>query len=156
MNIRPIAFMVATSASLWLAEVNAAELKTNPTAPSPLPAVENSTVKSDRPVLKPGMSAEEVRRLVGTPEAILPMEAPEGKAETWNYRRVLNQQTRQVATTTTNIPAFNGLPRDMGTEVQLSYRLERTTVYQVSSLLMFDGKLVVAKQWQSKSVSYDN
>lgn len=156
MKLRPIPFIVATSVSFFITGLSASESKPDGPAAASVPTSESSPNKTARPVLKTGMDAAAIRRLIGAPDEITPMETPEGKAETWNYRRVLDRQTRQVAATATNVPAFSGLPRDMGTEVQLGYRTERTTIYQVSSLLMVEGKLILAKQWRSNVVSYDD
>ena len=101
------------------------------------------------PVLKKGMPADEVIRSIGKPESIKPMQTPEGKAEVWIYRRVANSVSRQAAVTTESVPAFNGIGvgNDSSGSVTIpSYRMEHITVYQVSSLLMFDGKLVTATQ----------
>lgn len=96
------------------------------------------------PVLKAGATAEEILKLVGKPDQVRPMATQAGKAEVWVYRRLAKHVTRQTA---------------MGTEQQQTYgidgtstisvptmKMERIEVYQVSSLLMFDGKLVTATQ----------
>ena len=63
----------------------------------------------------------------------------------WIYRRVVDQQTRQIAATVRDVSTFNGEAVGLGSAPELEYRLEHTTVYQVTALLTFDGKLVLAK-----------
>jgi len=101
------------------------------------------------PVLKAGTPAEEIRRLVGRPDVIRPMEAKDGKAEVWVYRRLAKHIARQSATTTENVSAYTGMGDSGGANINVavpSFRMEHVMVYQVSSLLMFDGKLVTGTQ----------
>lgn len=94
------------------------------------PASKQAKTKSAPIALEKGMTAEEVQRIIGKPAEIKPMESPEGKAETWTYRRVLDRQTTQEAVSTSSVPAFNGLPDTMGSAVTLQYRLKYTTTHQ--------------------------
>lgn len=101
------------------------------------------------PILKPGMTAKEVIRAIGKPERIKPRESKEGKAEVWTYRRELGRWTDQRVVAEMGLPAFistgpgNG---GMGTVYEPVYRTEHVTEIQVSSILMFDDKLVTATQ----------
>jgi hypothetical protein len=100
------------------------------------------------------MTAEEVQRLVGKPVEIKPIEAPEGKAETWIYRRQIGRQTTQE-TVPGNVGSFMLVEGTLSTPPPLEYRTKTTKSYQVTSLLMFEGKLIKAKQSVSQVVNYD-
>ena len=110
-----------------------------------LPSAESPANKSAKPSLEKGMTVEQIERIAGKPAEIRPLKAPEGKAESWIYRRVVDRQTRQIAATVKDVSAFKGEAFGMGSAPELEYRLEHTTVYQVTALLTFDGKLVLAK-----------
>lgn len=105
--------------------------------------------------LQKGMTADEIVALIGKPDKIEPMKTAEGKAEAWTYRRKIDTMVTQVPTHTIDITAFNGMPSagSLSGTVQtptLAYSMETTTTYQVTSLLIYDGKLVVAKQWRER------
>ncbi len=96
------------------------------------------------PVLKTGASAEEVIKLVGKPDVVKPMATKEGKAEIWIYRRLAKEFTRQTAAATEDLKTFG---TDGMTTISVpSQKMEYISVYQVSSLLMFNGQLVTAAQ----------
>lgn len=111
--------------------------------------------KGALPVLKVGSTADEIMQLVGKPLEVTPKPSPEGKAEVWTYRRVVSEQTEQVAGRVTN-PQAASLPGVMGSTPEIQYRLVHYTIYQVTSLLLFNGKLITAKQSFEKVASYDN
>lgn len=108
-----------------------------------------------KPVLEKGMSEEEIVRLIGKPASVEAMAAPQGKAEKWTYRRVVGRNMVQSGINQGMAPAFTGptMGEELGKVAVLEYRLKSVTTYQVTSLLMFDGKLVVAKQWKEQGES---
>ncbi|HEX2854815.1 MAG TPA: hypothetical protein VHO24_16400 [Opitutaceae bacterium] len=147
--------LIAGAASFLASAALVFAAETKPATPA-AQASGAPAARSAPTALQEGMTAEEVQRIIGKPAEIKPMESPEGKAETWTYRRVLGKETTQEAVSTSSVPAFNGLPNTMGAAVTLQYRLKHTVTHQVTTLLMFEGKLVKARQWVSKSVSYDS
>ena len=113
--------------------------------------------KKARPALTKGMSAEEVRGIVGQPTEVEAIKTDEGKAEKWTYRREVDHTVIQTANTERTIPAFTGHNADgpvIGTAIVPDYRLKHVYTYQVTSLLMFEGRLVVAKQWLEREESF--
>jgi hypothetical protein len=115
----------------------------------PVPAQKPVKNPEGWPVLKKGMPAADVLRLIGKPDLVQPMDTKEGKAEVWIYRRLAKTVHQQSATGVASIPAFTGmgLGNDAtGTASTLTYRMEEISIYQVSSLLMFDGKMAAASQ----------
>lgn len=125
------------------------------------PSSENSTAadapKSAKPSLQKGMDAASVIRLIGKPEQIRSMNSPEGKAETWIYRRLLSRTMTQQATGTRDVPAFDGsVGAQMGTRPEIVYSNVTVETYQVTHLLMFNDQLLVAKQWREQSRSFSH
>lgn len=120
----------------------------------------DSRAKTGKPALEKGMTAETILQLIGKPQEIAPRASPEGKAETWTYRRILETKHLLVASAVETIPVFlRASPTEgnvMGTATRPIYNFKHITTYQVTALLMFDGKLVVAKQWREQEQSYDN
>lgn len=110
-----------------------------------------------KPVLDKGMTAEQVRRAIGAPLAIKPMEAPAGsKAETWIYRRQIGTTMRQAAVTMKTQPMYigPGFQNTVEDRPVMDYQLEQITTYQVTALLMVDDHLVLARQWKETQRSY--
>lgn len=109
--------------------------------------------------LNPGMSAEAIVKQIGRPVEITPIKVAEGQAEIWIYRRQLARETRHTPTSTQSVPAFVGVSGGGGAVIasrpSAVYSIENVTTYQVTSLLMFEGKLRVAKQTQETVRSFN-
>lgn len=103
-----------------------------------------------KPVLDKGMEATTILQLVGQPDEIKPIKSSDLKAETWIYRRKLSQTIQQTANTQAYIPAMVGFDSGgviIGKALVPEYRLKYIRAYQVTALLMVDGKLQVGRQW---------
>ncbi|HEY5551370.1 MAG TPA: hypothetical protein VIK52_05760 [Opitutaceae bacterium] len=115
--------------------------------------------KPAKPAIQKGMSAEEVRKIIGEPAAIKHIDKEDITAETWTYRRKVRTETTQEVVGDVNQPAFVGLgmgdESGLGTASVPVYRLKHTTFYQVTALLMVDGTLVEARQWVDQEVNYE-
>lgn len=106
--------------------------------------------KPAKPVIHKGMTAAEILRLIGKPEQVKPIVVGDVKGESWIYRRVAKRTMNQTAATMETVPTFGGLgiQGDGIVDIQVpSQRLENITIYQMTALLIFDGKLVATKQW---------
>jgi len=118
------------------------------------------TAKTSKPNLEQGMSAAEVRAIVGDPVEIKSMESKEAKAEQWIYRRKVRTETTQEAVSFEEQPAFIGLgvgnENGLGTVSVPVYRLKYTTFYQITALLMVNDTLIMARQWMEQNVSYES
>lgn len=112
---------------------------------------ENRTEEKTHPVIKQGMTSEVVLATVGKPAEVRPMQSPEGQAEVWTYRRVFRRDTSQIATGVEEIPAFVGTNGPPGWTKQVTHSIRTVTIYQVTSLLMFNGQVLTAKQWLERS-----
>jgi hypothetical protein len=124
-------------------------------APAASPNV--SVAKGGLPVLKTGITSDEVVALVGKPLEVKAQPAPEGKAEIWSYRRLVDEQQRQVATSVNIVGAYNPIT-DAGPSQspELQFTQVHIRTYQVTELLIFNDKLVTAKQWNEQKTTYDN
>lgn len=108
-------------------------------------------------VLKRGTPAEALEKQFGKPQEVKEITTPDGKGVAWVYKRLAKTVTRQVAATLETQPVYAGLGqavsiRDVAVP---SYRLERTEIYQMTALLLIDGKLVTAKQWVTEQKQFD-
>lgn len=141
-NVRAIVFLCAAA---LLAPGCATDDK--PVA-SAAPAV-GPAGKGSLPVLKVGATAEEIVRLVGKPLEVAPMQTPEGKAETWTYRRLVDEESSEVAEPSRAAPVIEPAHGIVSAGVQMSeteFHTVYVKTYQVTSLLMFNGKLAASKQ----------
>jgi hypothetical protein len=127
---------VAAAVGVWAAPAKAAQAK---------------------PVLDKGMESALIVRLVGEPDEISPLKADEGKAETWIYRRKIGQTIHQTANTQAYIPAMVGFDAGgviIGQALVPQYRLKYVRAYQVTALLMVDGKLQLGRQWVTQDEQF--
>lgn len=96
------------------------------------------------PGLKVGMTAELIRKQLGAPVEIKPMESPVGKAEVWVYNIERTVDTTQVATSTRDMPAFTITMSGPGTVnvPEPVYSLADKKQDITLSLLMLNGRLI--------------
>ncbi len=112
-----------------------------------------------KPVLDKGMAAAAIIQLVGQPNEITPIKSDSSKAETWVYRRKVGQTVFQTANTQAFIPAVVGFDSGgmiMGKALVPDYRLKYAAAYQVTALLIVDGKLQLGRQWIQQTEEFAN
>jgi hypothetical protein len=117
-------------------------------------AIESTKTK---PVLEKGMDAATIIQLVGKPDEISRLQSGEANAETWIYRRKINQTIHQTANTQAFIPAMVGFQASgpvIGKALVPEYRLKYVRDYQVTALLMVDGKLQLGRQWLAQDEQF--
>lgn len=110
-----------------------------------------------QPILEKGMAGAAIKQLVGAPVEIQDLKAGEVKAEKWIYRCILNEGTIQTANTQAYVPAMVGFDSGgmkMGKTLVPEYRLKYVKVYQVTALLMINGKLERGRQWTEREESF--
>jgi hypothetical protein len=110
-----------------------------------------------KPVLDKGMDATTIIQLVGQPDEVTPLKSGAAKAETWIYRRKTAQTILQTANTQAFIPAmvgFDGGGMVIGRAVVPQYRLKYIRDYQVTALLLVDGKLQLGRQWATQDEQF--
>jgi hypothetical protein len=107
-----------------------------------------------KPRLEKGMSAEEIRQLLGRPNDIAKVKSPDDNAERWTYRRKIGQTVEQTANTRTFVLAMTGVNGDLAPQIGPvpvpEYRLKYIAAYQVTALLIVDGKLEFGRQWYER------
>lgn len=152
MKTRSKLSLLLSSCVLLTALASYAATETKSASPSP-------TKSTEKPKLAKGMTTEAIVALIGRPVEITPMKTDTGKAETWIYRRVIDTKTTQVASSTQSVPAFLGINKngaDIGTTTIPQFHFKKIITFQVTTLLIFEGKLVVAKQSIEQSESFAN
>lgn len=95
-----------------------------------------------------GMSADEVRNLVGRPHVVTPTQHGEVNAETWLYLRKLDEAVSPIPIGTREIPAINPIT---GQNIVIEEPILHdgfTTLYEDFSLLLVDGHVVAIKRRQ--------
>ena len=101
-----------------------------------------------------GMTAEEVRSLVGEPKEIKPLNKTDLKSDVWLYDRKIADITRMADVGNLEVPVTNARTGVDGTTTQsiVNLREEVITVNETVELLMIDGRLTALKrkQWSDR------
>jgi hypothetical protein len=124
-----------------------------PTAPSATaPAVSGTrpaiAVAPGHPeqALTKGMTADQVRQIMGAPAEVKPRPAPTGNAEVWVYRRTTYGGAQQVQVgsrpITVSEQGADGTYRDRIIREDPIYRQAHVKTTDTIQLLMFDGRFV--------------
>ena len=124
-------------------------------APAPsdkaIPDSKPAAVSPDSPesALKQAMGADAVRKILGQPEEIKPLKAPNGKAEIWVYKRQVNRRVERVQVgtipITTTVVGSDGVAHQqtLGEDIKFA-DLHRVTEETVE-VLMFNDHYVTHK-----------
>jgi hypothetical protein len=108
--------------------------------------------------LQNGMTAEEVKHIMGTPAEIKPMESPTGKAEVWIYRRTMLGRVEQIQVgskpITVSSVGGDGLAHLQTVAEEPIYKQAVHTDEETISLLMFDGRFISQKRTVEKRLNY--
>jgi hypothetical protein len=147
MKLRLIALLCLLSNAAF-----AADPATTPDAPD---------AAAKKKVIEQGMTGDEIAQLFGRPVEIKPMKMddPAAKAEQWIYRRKLKETTSSSAIAPNAMPTVslsdaNNAAYQIHVPVA-QYRIQRITTYQLTALLMVNGRLAAAKQWTERTEDYD-
>jgi hypothetical protein len=96
--------------------------------------------------LQKGMTAAEVRRIMGTPADIKVFLAPSGKAKIWSYRRTIVGATQQVQVGTQPINAQvlggDGAGHTRTLDQVPIYQPVHVETTETVRLLVFDGRFI--------------
>ena len=100
--------------------------------------------------LKQGMPAEAVLKLLGRPDQIKPIKAPEGKAESWVYSREIRQRVEQFNAVSPDIVTStvdaNGVVRQITSPGRVETHEIRYVTVETTEVLMFNDHFVVQKK----------
>lgn len=141
--------------ALILTAASAADKPAAPAAADPKSTDATEAGKDKKKMIEKGMTGDQITELFGKPKEIKAVESPDPtlKVEQWIYRRQVRQVSVQVPVGTHTVPSYSGFsgPGAAMTEaVETDYRQQLVTVYQVTALLMVNGKLQTAKQWNEQ------
>ena len=158
MHLRYPAFSSIAIAALLVSCTNVP----SPTAPVGTGAGSGPTATaiSDGPerALQNGMTAEEVKHIMGEPAEIKPMESPTGKAEVWVYHRTVFGRVEQVQVGSEVIKdSTSGSDGMVHTGTLAEVPIYKQAVHkdlETISLLMFDGKFISQKLTVEKRLEY--
>ncbi len=93
--------------------------------------------------LRKGMTAAEVRAILGEPDGIKPFKSPDIGVYVWTYNRIVRGPERQVITGTREIPAVNPITGLPITQQEPIYAQEITYLHETIELLM-QGDILLA------------
>jgi hypothetical protein len=100
--------------------------------------------------LKKGMTAAEVKRIMGEPVEKRPMKAPSGKAEVWVYHRSTNGLVKQVQVGSISTPlttkSTSGAIVVLGSVNEPVFKQATEVLDETISLLMFDDIYIQISQ----------
>ena len=96
-----------------------------------------------------GMTADEVRELIGKPAAIKRMKTESGKAEIWVYTYCKVVGSTQAATSMRNVETFCGASKGVQMVQQPVYSVVNRKAEETTELLMVDGSLVNWKRYRT-------
>lgn len=119
-----------------------------PPASAPAVAGPTAAAADDHPerTLKKGMTAEQVRRIMGAPAEITPRPSTAGRAEVWVYRRTTIGAPQQLQVGTKPISVMvqdaDGIYRSRVIQEEPIYRQAHDRITETVHLLMFDGQLL--------------
>lgn len=118
-----------------------------------------AAAKPGKRALEKDMTGETIISIIGKPNEITPMKSEQGKAETWVYRRKIGSKAVQVVIGERDVPAFIGLGgtgNDMNqSRKELIYGMKHVAIYRVTSILLFNNRLVTARQTDELSEKYE-
>jgi len=110
-------------------------------------------------VIEKGMDADAILAALGKPFEVKPIQSDDKAvhAENWIYRRKLKETSEQVPDSQGTVPAYVGTDAS-GVHIAdvpiVTYRNKHITTYQVTALLMINGKLELARQWLDEDSFY--
>lgn len=97
--------------------------------------------------VKKGMTASEVRKLVGEPKEIKPFKASDLKnSEVWVYQHKVAERTRLVTVGTREVPVADTMTGKAGVIQESVLGNEYLTVPETVELLMIEGQLIELKR----------
>lgn len=138
--------------------VGSAEVsKEKPAGDAAEKAPEAAKAKPKKQPLAKGMTSEEVIANIGKPKEVRPMTTEAGEAEVWTYLRLVDKQSKKVASVVQEA-AGGSMGMGMGgaeNGIRTIYRTEHTSNFEITELLMLEGKLVMAKQRRETTRTLD-
>lgn len=110
--------------------------------------------------LQKGMTAEEVKAVMGDPAEIKPLKSPTGKAEIWIYHRSTRGSERQIqvgtkSTPITSVNSSTGTTNVMQTIDEPIFKDQVEIIDETINLLMFDGRFMQLNRAVQSHMQFD-
>ena len=109
--------------------------------------------------LKQAMTADAVRQIMGKPDEIKPVKAPNGKVEIWTFTRQVNQRVDRVPIGAVPIMTTtydsNGKAHEQKAGETIQYADVRITTVETVEVLMFNDHYVTNKISRQDVKRYD-
>jgi hypothetical protein len=96
--------------------------------------------------LQKGMTAEQVRGILGEPAEIKPLKSGEIGAYHWIYRHSFDGGVQPVVTGMQDVPYIDRMTGESRTIQEPLHGQEMTVIHETIELLVFDGQLVEWKR----------
>lgn len=122
----------------------------SPASPTPTRA---ATEPNPFARIKKGMTAAEVREILGAPASVEPGPNQELKSEIWVYNRPVQSTTTQAATTVRQVDAVDPISGQNITVPEPVYQTVVVRISETAQLLMIDGKLI---EWKTTREAFRN
>lgn len=119
------------------------------------PMAAKAASKSARATLVIGMSAEEVRTIIGKPKRVKAMKQDGVVAEVWLYSYNTPTGVRQIATSMRDVPFIDPLTGVLRMIQEPVYSHQMTYVVETTELLMVDGALANSKRYRTVKRHFD-
>lgn len=126
-----------------------------PPPPSAVTAAASHSPADPFQKLAKGLTAAQIKALLGEPHEIKPFAAKGLISEIWIYQRSRPGKSRQVVARMQEIPYVDPLTGNMRTIQEPVYEHESTTINETFELLMFSGSLASWKQHQETDRSFN-
>lgn len=114
-----------------------------------------SVSKPARAAISVGMSAEQVQGVIGKPERIKPLKKEGVSAEIWFYSFEKLAGTKDVATSTRDVPVVNPITGTIRMIPEAVYTQQRVYVTETTELLMVNGALASSKRYRHVKTSFN-
>ena len=101
-----------------------------------------------------GMKAEDMRKLLGEPKEIKPLNTAGVTGEVWLYEHKIAALTQEIGTGTVDVPFFNSRTGTMENHQEMVMSNLHINTFESVEFLMIDGRLIEwkRKQWQDRQI----
>lgn len=158
MHLRHLSIFPAIIAALLVGCTDVPSSPASAGAKAGAAATQAATEDGPERTLQNGMTAEQVRHIMGDPLEINPMVPPTEKFEVWVYRRTVSGPVEQVMVgskpITYSTVGSDGIARQETVAEEPVYKQAVHTAVETISLLMFDGKYLSQKKKVEERVQY--
>jgi len=136
---------VTLAAVLLAAGCTAPSAGVPPAAPVTTPPVAPAATQDTGPELRKGLTAAELKSLLGEPTEVRPFVVNGVASEIWVFERRVPGQTRQVVARMREVPYVNPITGVMRMIQEPVHENETTTIIEKTEVLMYSG---IVAEWK--------